>query len=394
MSTHAPFDERFVHELIRWILSPSTRSLPLDGFLAELSVRLRAGDITVARMRTSVTTKHPEVFVRAVMWHETLGVDVRDGLRDLLTTPTFLASPVAKVRAEGVVVRCRLQGPEADLSYSICGELAAEGLTDYVVYPMQFGSGERTYFSFATRREGGFSDSHLAVFEQIAPALAIRIEVESAELALKSLLQVYLGQNAAARVLAGSFLRGTGERIHAAVWFCDMRGFTTLADRKPAHEVVKILDRFFECVAGPIGPLGGEVLKFIGDAVLAIFPVRSAGVKDACERALEAANAAVDGVAKLNSEGGDTLVDMGVGLHVGEVMYGNIGARDRLDFTVIGSVVNEVCRVESLCRTLDSPILLTAAFARYCSGAAVESRGVHTLKGVLEPQEIFAPKRA
>lgn len=391
MSTPSPLDERFVHELTRWILAPSTRGIPIDAFLVELSLKLHAHDIRVARMRTSVTTKHPEVFVRAVMWHETLGVDVRDGLRDLLTTPTFLASPVAKVRAEGVIVRCRLQGPNADLSYSLSRELAAEGLTDYVAYPLQFGSGERTYFSFATRAEGGFSDSTLAVFEQIAPALALRIEVESVELALKSLLQVYLGQNAAARVLAGSFLRGTGERIHAAVWFCDMRGFTTMADKKPAQEVVKVLDRFFECVAGPIGPLGGEVLKFIGDAVLAIFPVRNGAVQEACERALSAANAAVAAVAKLNSEGGEPSVDMGVGLHVGEVMYGNIGARDRLDFTVIGSVVNEVCRVESLCRTLGSPILMTAAFARHCSGAAVESRGVHTLKGVLEPQEIFAP---
>jgi len=164
-----------------------------------------------------------------------------------------------------------------------------------------------------------------------------------------------------------------------------------MADRLPAAEVVKILDRFFESVAGPIGPHGGEVLKFIGDAVLAIFPVLSDGVGAACGRALSAAKAAVRGVSTLNRGGQTPPIDLGIELHVGEVMYGNIGARDRLDFTVIGAVVNEVCRVESLCRALASPILMTAAFAAACDRDQVRSRGVHELKGVAAPQEIYAP---
>jgi adenylate cyclase len=166
-----------------------------------------------------------------------------------------------------------------------------------------------------------------------------------------------------------------------------------MADRLPASEVVRTLDRFFESVAGPIGPHGGEVLKFIGDAVLAIFPVLADGAGAACARALSAANTAVRGVATLNHRGELPPIDLGIGLHVGEVMYGNIGARDRLDFTVIGAVVNEVCRVESLCRTLASPILMTAAFAAACDRDRVRSRGVHALKGVAAPQEIFAPSR-
>lgn len=379
-------------ELTHWALSPSTRALPLAEVMAGLAARLNAAGIPVQRMRTSITTKHPEVFVRAVMWHADRGTDVRDGLRGLLTTPTFLESPVAKVRAGTPVVRCRLTGPEADLSYSICRDLAAEGLTDYVVFPLRFGNGEVTYISFATDHAGGFPARALEVLEALLPVLSVRLEVESKDLALQSLLQVYLGQNAAARVLAGAFLRGTGQPIHAAVWFCDMRGFTTLADQRPAPEVVHILDRFFEAVAGPIGPHGGEVLKFIGDAVLAIFPVREDDSDAACQRALRAATAAVQGVAALNAEGASPPVDLGIGLHIGEVMYGNIGARDRLDFTVIGAVVNEVCRVESLCRPLGSPILMTATFARSCAGAEVTSRGVHTLKGVATPQEIFAPR--
>jgi len=371
------------------LLDAATRSRGLGETLTSLAARLHEAGVPVRRMRTSVTTKHPELFVLAVMWHAERGTDVRDGKRDLLSTPTFLESPVAKVRAGAPCIRCRLTGPDADLSYAIARELAAEGLTDYVVYPLIFGTGERTYFSFATDTEGGFSDDHLALLEALLPVLSVRVEVESVSYALSSLLQVYLGHNAASRVLAGGFLRGTGQPIHAAVWFCDMRGFTTLADRLPAAEVVTILDRFFESVAGPIAPHGGEVLKFIGDAVLAIFPVQADGAGAACERALAAAHAAVAGVRAQNRTG--TAVDLGIGLHVGEVMYGNIGAPNRLDFTVIGAVVNEVCRVESLCRSLASPILMTSAFAALCEPRRVESRGIHALKGVAAPQEIFAP---
>ena len=374
-----------------WALEPATRSLGLAEALGGLGQRLLAAGVPVRRMRTSVTTKHPELFVRAGMWHAERGTDVRDGRRDLLVTATYLGSPVAKVRAGASRIRCRLTGPDADLSFAICGELAAEGLTDYAVYPLLFGTGERTYFSFATDAAEGFSGHDLALFEALLPVLSVRVEVESANYALSSLLDVYLGHNAASRVLAGSFMRGTGQPIHAAVWFCDMRGFTTMADRIPATEVVRTLDAFFESVAGPIGPHGGEVLKFIGDAVLAIFPVLSDGAGAACGRALAAAKAAVRGVALLNRRGETPPIDLGVGLHVGEVMYGNIGARDRLDFTVIGAVVNEVCRVESLCRALASPILMTAAFAAACDRDRVRSRGVHELKGVAAPQEIYAP---
>ncbi len=380
-------------QLTAWALEPTTRNLGLAEMLDGLAARLLAAGVPVRRMRTSVTTKHPELFVRAVMWHAERGTDVRDGKRELLVTATFLGSPVARVRAGASRIRCRLTGPDADLSFAICEELAADGLTDYAVYPLIFGTGERTYFSFATDAADGFSDEALALFEALLPVLGVRVEVESCNYALSSLLEVYLGRNAASRVLAGSFLRGTGQPIHAAIWFCDMRGFTTMADRLPASEVVRTLDRFFESVAGPIGPHGGEVLKFIGDAVLAIFPVLADGAGAACARALSAANTAVRGVATLNHRGELPPIDLGIGLHVGEVMYGNIGARDRLDFTVIGAVVNEVCRVESLCRTLASPILMTAAFAAACDRDRVRSRGVHALKGVAAPQEIFAPSR-
>lgn len=382
-----------VTAITQWALAPETQRLPLADFLAGLGTRLNEAGVPVQRLRTSATTKHPELFVRAYRWHAERGIEIIDGKRDLITSSTYLQSPVFEVRGGARSVRCRLTGPDADLSYAICHELAADGLTDYLVLGLPFSDGERSYVSFATSRPEGFSSAALAALEALLPVVAVRVEIASKEFALASLLEVYLGKNAASRVLAGSFLRGTGENIHAAIWFCDMRGFTAMSSKRSAAEVVRVLDRFFEAVAGPIGPLGGEVLKFIGDAVLAIFPVREDGPEAACQRAFAAATEALDRVSLLNArnvEEGLGAVDLGIGLHVGEVMYGNIGARDRLDFTVIGSVVNEVCRVESLCRSLGSPVLMTAAFARSCPGAGVVSRGVHALKGVAEPMEIFS----
>ena len=376
-------------ELSRWLLESATRQLSLPELLDALGARLAEGGIRVERLRTSATTKHPEIFVRAVLWRAGVGIDVVDRARDITRTSDFLESPVARVRDGAERVRCKLFGPDADFSFALCQELAAEGLTDYVIYPIVFGSGERTYVSFATDAPDGFSEASLAVFAALLPALSVRVELESHRFTLDSLLRVYLGNNAAERVLAGSFLRGTGQPIEAAVWFCDMRGFTTLADRRPAAEMVTILDRFFEAVAGPIAQHGGEILKFIGDAVLAIFPVGASGPSAACASASAAARVALEGVCAIAGKDGLPELEVGIALHLGEVMYGNIGARNRLDFTVIGAVVNEVCRVEGLCRSL-GPILMTADFAQRCPHR-VESRGVHALKGVGEPRELFVP---
>lgn len=315
---------------------------------------------------------------------------VKDGARELLVSAGYRTSPVARIHAGTDRIRCRLRGPDADLSYEITRELAADGMTDYLLHALVFSSGERTYLSFATDAEGGFDDEALAVLDALIPALTTRIEIDALSYAQESLLRVYLGNNAAKRVLEGAFLRGTGEPIRAALWFCDMRGFTTLADRRPATEVVTILDQFFEAVAGPIAPKGGEVLKFIGDAVLAVFPVGDTGPSDACARALSAAREARTAVAELAARDGMPPLGLGIALHLGEVVYGNIGARERLDFTVIGAAVNEVCRVEALCREL-GPILMTADFALHCEAEA-ESRGIHALKGVAAPQELFAPR--
>lgn len=214
------------------------------------------------------------------------------------------------------------------------------------------------------------------------------MQLIAAQLETQSLLEVYLGKNASRRVLEGAFRRGEGEEIDAAIWFCDMRGFTALSDRTPARQVVAILDAYFEVLAAAVEEQGGEILKLIGDAMLAVFPLGADGAAHGCRRALAAGLSALEAVRAWRERSGHN-VELGIALHVGRVMYGNIGGRERLDFTVIGASVNEVCRVESLAKGLGVPLLMTAELAAALGRDDVVSLGFHALKGVGEPREIL-----
>jgi adenylate cyclase len=270
-------------------------------------------------------------------------------------------------------------------------ELAAAGGTDYFIQPLRFSDGRLSFVSFTSDHPGGFTDGHLELFDEVRPLLALRLEIEGAYYATRSLLEVYLGQNAAARVLAGEVRRGAGELASAAIFFCDMRGFTHFTDEHPVGEVVETLDRYFETVAAPIEAEGGEVLKFIGDALLAVF-AGGGDSAEACRRALRAAALALDGMDAWNAtrgSAGQPPLSIGIALHHGEVLYGNIGANRRLDFTVIGRAVNEASRVESLCKTLRVPLLATRTFASLLGPGPLRAVGAHALRGVVAPQELF-----
>jgi adenylate cyclase len=320
----------------------------------------------------------------------------RSGAR--LDEDFYKGSPIAVVRETRAPLRVRLT--EGDVTYPIARELRDEGGTDYYAVPLPFTNGQVSYASFATRAEGGFAPSALAAIDAIAAPLAQRVELESAYYATRALLDVYLGKNATARVLAGAFRRGTGELIEAAIWFSDMRDFTALTDRTPPNEVIELLDVYFDAVASAVDAHGGEVLKFIGDAVLAIFPFAGAGgARAACRHAVAAADEALAALARANEAGaasGRALVApiaIGVALHAGSVVYGNIGARARLDFTVIAPSVNEASRLESLSKTLGVPLVMSAAFVAAAGLDDAVDLGEHTLKGVATKQRVFTRRR-
>ena len=342
----------------------------------------QTSSLAVNRISYALMTMHPEVVWRTVQWRGGKVV-VLDRPHAWLDGPFYTQSAVAVVRRTLGSIRVPLV--DGELPYPICYDLRDEGCTDYVLYALPFANGQVSYISFASAAPGGFTDEQLSALAALQPTFTQRLELASAYYATRALLEVYLGKNAARRVLAGAFQRGGGELIDCAIWFSDMRGFTELADRVEPARLIAVLDTYFDVAASAIAANGGEVLKFIGDAVLAIFPLgEDAGA--ACRSALAAAQHALAQMADIDV-GELARPQIGIALHRGRVMYGNIGARDRLDFTVISSSVNEASRLEGLCKTL-GPLVLGEAFVRTAQVAAVD-QGLHQLKGVGEPVRVF-----
>jgi adenylate cyclase len=254
----------------------------------------------------------------------------------------------------------------------------------------------RNAVTFATDARGGFAASDIARLERLGLGLSLVLECIAWQHIAGALLEVYLGRQAGARVLAGDIKRGSGESRRAVIWVSDLRGFTRLSDRLPGERVIDILNRALEGQVAAIHAQGGEVLKFIGDGVVAIFPIADVELAPAaCASALAAARAALADNAAFNrdlaaSPENATLAMVAV-LHVGEVFYGNIGCQDRLDFTVIGPAVNVASRLERLAKSLDRRLLVTADFVAAGRLAGLPSLGAHPLRGLTDPVEVFAP---
>jgi len=365
------------------------------SLMVGLVAELRARGVPVWRCSFILTTKHPELVWQTVQWTEELGVRVVDRNLATLAKDYFQKSPVARLVGGAPPIRVRLDRELDDPVYPICVDLQAQGGTDYFAQGLRRITGDIGYISLTTRAPGGFTDDTIAALLALGPSLAQRIELESAYHATRALLEVYLGRNAGRRVMKGAFRRGGGELIDAAIWFCDLRGFTGLSDQRAPREVVETLDEYFDRVAGAVMERGGEVLKFVGDAVLAIFPTGT-DARAACRAALGAAEDALVALAACNAErgaGSRPPLAIGIALHVGPVMYGNIGSRDRLDFTVISAAVNEACRLEGLCKTLGTPLAMSEAFVAVAAPDDVIDLGPQRLEGVDEPIRVLTLAR-
>ncbi|MDR3464902.1 MAG: adenylate/guanylate cyclase domain-containing protein [Xanthobacteraceae bacterium] len=279
-------------------------------------------------------------------------------------------------------------------------ELAAEGFTDYAALPLS-GGGYRNAITLATRRADGFTETDVRLLKPVFSLFALHVERHSALRISGNALNAYLGLGAATKVLNGSIKRGAGESIHAVIWVSDLRGFTDLSDRLSGSDMLALLNAYFEVMAGAVLSQGGEVLKFIGDGLLAAFPLQDPDqVRAAAGAALAAARTAMAGLDALNRDPPGTLAGTGwqplragIALHEGEVFFGNIGAPERLDFTVIGAAVNEASRVEALQKTLGRDILITEAVARHLD-VPLDFLGSHSLRGVAVPLAIYTPAAA
>jgi adenylate cyclase len=380
-------------DLAEWLVKDGRHLPSVPALLDSLVTRLRDAGMPVARFVLSHPTLHPELRAVSYSWTEAkpeiTELQLPHGIE---TTQLYLNSPTRLVYEGADMVRHRLEG-DAPLPFAILQDLKAEGYTDYLARRLVFMRSRPAMIALGARRPGGFTDGDLAMLEAVLPSLAAVLELRMAWNLTTTLLDTYVGHGAGERVLTGQIQRGSVETIPAVVWYCDMRGFTSLSDRLPGPFLIAVLNDFFEALAEPVGAHGGEVLKFIGDAMLAIFRIdERTSEEEACESALTAAELAVHGMRRLNRRrAGENKppLDFGLALHLGEVMYGNVGAPSRLDFTVTGPAVNLAARLEGMSGQLGRQLVVSAAFAARCPGEFV-SLGRFPLKGMAEPQAIFA----
>ncbi|MBV8360192.1 MAG: adenylate/guanylate cyclase domain-containing protein [Deltaproteobacteria bacterium] len=382
-------------EVVQWMLSVGRRNSRMREFGTEMCRRLIAAGIPIWRAVCFVSTLHPEVSAAAYIFNRDAATAMRVVAgHDLSNSSEFIESSITEVRQTQETLRRRLCDSDCPFDFSLLQQLKAEGGTDYVAIPMVRSDGETNAITFATDCKRGFTEHEIAGLEYVTQALGVIVELQSSRRIAKSLLDTYIGRRTGERVLSGSIRRGTGETIRAVIWDNDLRGFTALADRLPSEALNSLLNQYFEIMAGAVMAEGGEVLKFIGDGMLAIFEIRDmADIGHACHCALQAARNAAIAVEKCNAErlaAGKLAIRFGIALHLGEVYYGNIGAPGRLDFTVIGPAVNQASRLEKLSDELGRSIVTSASFAA-AAPQHLESLGFHQLRGVAGPQELFAP---
>ena len=391
-----------VSPVVGWLLNEGWTVTDSTALIEELAARLVGQGVPLSRLLVFIHSLQSQAMGVRFTWNRDSGcVESWSAPHSVMETGTFQDSPVfAIIAGAKAIIRRRLDIPSPRLDYPILKDLLAAGATDYVAMPLMFSDGETHVITFVADRPGGFTDVELGETRDVVRVLARLLEVHAVRCAAKTLLDTYLGKHTGERVLQGLIKRGDGEDIHAVIWFCDLRDSTPMADSMPRAAFLGVLNDFFDCMAGAVLEHGGEVLRYIGDAALAIFPtgISSYDVHrtccdtlTACHAALEAAQDARARIKVLNqkrAQSGEPPLRYGLALHMGDVTYGNIGVPDRLEFTVIGAAANEAARMEGLCKALDQPLLISSEFRRCFPGKMV-SLGFHTLRGVSAPEEMF-----
>lgn len=378
--------------LMDWLIDGAPGLKESDQICERLGIELRAAGIPVDRINVFVVTLHPHVLGRAFRWTPGEPVKISHLTLAFQQSDVYKKSPAAEVMRRNIELRRRLdRGLSAD-DFAVLHELAAQGFTDYVCLPLVFTSGEVHAISLASMAPSGFSDQHIEQVRQVVRPLARLAEIMALRRTGVNLLDTYVGRKSGERILAGRIFKGDIETLSAVIWFSDLRGFTELSGRLSPREIIDTLNELFDCQVPAIEACGGEVLKFIGDGLLAIFPLSDpATAPDRCAAALSAAERAFAALERRNATA-PHRIQFGLALHIGEFAYGNIGGASRLDFTAIGPAVNLTARLEGLTGQLGRPLVVSEEFARHTS-IGLEEIGSFTLKGVGRAQRVFAPHR-
>lgn len=380
-------------EIGRWLLTGTSGERYIDAIFAEMCGRLVDAGIPLARSTLHFRTHHPQWLGSRLAWRRGgEGIEITSVGYEVANSAQFTNSPFRAVMNGARVVRARIdRGPPDNINPSLYEELRAGGLTDYVAWPLDHTLGKRHLVTFASDARGGFGDQEIALLSGLLPALALVSEIRVKNRLARTLLETYVGPHASEQILDGATTRGSGVTLGAAVLISDLRGFTDLSNRRSRDEVIDILNGYFDALSQPIEQYGGEILKFMGDGLLAVFPLSNPTACGDLLRAVREANIAMEELNERNRLAGRDHLGFGIGVHVGDVMYGNIGSRSRLDFTVIGPAVNIASRLESLTKEVKRPILFSKAFVDLAGRAhGFEEIGSYALKGLPEPITVFA----
>ncbi|AWK87909.1 adenylate/guanylate cyclase domain-containing protein [Azospirillum thermophilum] len=397
----APPAARDPAAIIDWLLREGREVPDIPALVDAFCRRLIDAGVPLWRGVWALQLLHPQIRSMLYYWRRgRQAVETVTRPHGTEVTEAYLTNPFAALiedQAEGL--RYRLEVMEPPWPYPILGELRAQGATDYVAMALLFTGGRRNAMSFASDRPGGFSTGDLALLDAALPALGAVLEAMVLRRLAATVLDTYVGHRTGARILSGDIRRGTGANVRAVLWYCDLRGFTPLADRLPREELIALLNGYFESMGGAVEAHGGEILKFVGDAMLALFPLED-GDSDGARAAAAALDAATDALARMDQQNaeraawGQPVLECGIALHLGEVMYGNIGSATRLDFTIIGPAVNLVTRIEGLCERLGQRVLASAAVAAALppggrSRHVLAPLGAHPVKGLRDPVAVF-----
>jgi adenylate cyclase len=391
-----------IQDISDWLMEQGLSEGDYGELLSEFCERLNAAGIHVMRSMMAMRTLHPTIDARGFIWRRGEDMDMDNFTTDRGPTDAFLRSPLAYLLENRDILEVHrpLTGANAVLDFPVLRELKDEGATDYLIRKVPFrvaslqGYESGMLISWMTDAPDGFTESCLTALRRLAPRLALVMNNRLLREITINVLDTYVGHQAGERILSGEISRGSLRDIDAAILFMDFRGFTALADRSEGAMMAELLNDYFERIVPPVLDRGGEILKYMGDGVLATFSLKDLSDDMVCMTALNAAIEALENVEAWNADrvaSGDPVMELDIAVHLGRVQFGNVGARDRLDFTVIGAAVNEASRIEALCDDLDRHLVISekfAAAATHCTERLM-SLGRHGLRGVSRDQELF-----
>jgi adenylate cyclase len=376
-----------------WIIEQGLRGTDVGSLLSGFTDRLVAEGMPLVRAYLALPTVNPTIRVYTHVWTRSAGLIV-EGVSHERNELAFDRSPFNHMmQTEQTSCYWRVDDPK-DRQFDVFDDVRREGGTDYLARLYSFDNTSAPDLrgigiSFSSNRSEGFRAEEIARIDALLPLLGLAAYRMTLFDLTVAMLDTYVGLSAGRRVLSGEIRRGFGTTMTAALLFADLRGFTSLADTA-GMDLIARLDQHLEAMADPVAEQGGDVLKFMGDGVLAAFPITEERSREqACAAAIRAARAALERNAAVNRRhAGETPLSLDVALHCGDVFYGNIGAAGRLDFTVIGPAVNEVSRMEALCNSLDCSVILSESVASV-SPVPVRSLGRHRLRGIAAERELF-----